>query len=207
MCGMATNQLFDGIFFFSVVVVMLHSISIICIPLIWPLVKLFAQVLLWQKHAVHKCPSSAGGLGFQFKLCQTFRFNSGISVQFWFSLGSCCRRSPRLDSTRLDCILYLFTLHWLTHNELTRNHIRAVCMNAENSVRVRARAMKFCIYLCIYHALCKSYSNEECHVPNPWKSITLFIDAFQIQLSALSYSFTEKLTNKFSEFQLNPQIT
>lgn len=143
MCGMATNQLFDGIFFVVVVVVgvvMLHSISIICIPLIWPLVKLFAQVLLWQKHAVHKCPSSAGGLGFQFKLCQTFRFSSGISVQFWFSLGSCCRRTPRLD-----CILYLFTLHWLTHNELTRNHIRSVCMNAENSVRVRARDMKFCI--------------------------------------------------------------
>lgn len=131
MCGMATNQLFDGIFFFSVVVVvvvMLHSISIICIPLIWPLVKLFAQVLLWQKHAVHKCPSSAGGLGFQFKLCQTFRFNSGISVQFWFSLGSCCRRLPRLDSTRLHFVFIYLTL---THTQ-----------------RINQKSYSFCLYEC-----------------------------------------------------------
>lgn len=54
----------------------LYSINLAIRKVICP----SAAVLVVQKHAVQRCPST--GLGFQFKLCQTFRLNPGISAQF-----------------------------------------------------------------------------------------------------------------------------
>lgn len=53
----------------------LYSINLAIRKVICP-----SAAVLVQKHAVQRCPSS--GLGFQFKLCQTFRLNPGISAQF-----------------------------------------------------------------------------------------------------------------------------